>query len=254
MRSLREIQYCPPDPLPQRYPYTLKALEGFSSMALSAPVTFLVGDNGSGKSTFLEALAHAAGLQVEGGSASMLVDASHTNTDLSAALRLVWRVKSHQGFFFRAETLYNLASYLDDMAKEPFSGGPETVFRAYGGRSLHHRSHGESFLSLFQHRLNPDRPALYLFDEPESALSITAQLAFLRLLKTWDTSGHIQMIIATHSPIILAYPGAAIWDFDEHPMRVTTYQATRPYQLTRSFLEAPERFLQALFEDDSDER
>nr|WP_207711795.1 AAA family ATPase [Sulfobacillus harzensis] len=248
---MREIQYRAPDPLPQRYPFQLPALHGFASLPLTSPVTFFIGDNGSGKSTFLEALADAAGLQVEGGSPNMIVDKPRTNTELAQALHLVWNIKLRNGFFFRAETLYNLASYLEDLADDPYSGGKSVVFGPYGGRSLHERSHGESFLALFQHRLNPHRPALYLFDEPEAALSITTQLAFLRLIHDWASSGHVQIIIATHSPIILAYPNASIWDFDASPMALTTYMASRPYQVTRAFLDAPERFLNHLFRDDS---
>lgn len=249
MYPLREIQYDPPNPLPHRYPFNLAALNGFRTMPLTCPTTFLIGDNGSGKSSFLEAVAHAAGLQVEGGSANMFVDEPRTNVELSEAIHLVWTVKSKNGFFFRAETLYHLANYLDDMAKE---SGADQAFQAYGGRSLHHRSHGESFLALFANRLDPSRPALYLFDEPESALSTTAQFAFLQLLKRWENSGQAQMMIATHSPILLAYPNAQIWDFDACPMRPTTYEASSPYQLTRAFLESPERFLKSLLADDRD--
>jgi predicted ATPase len=241
MLPLREVQFRWPSPLPRRYPFDIKALQGINVLPLENAVTLFTGDNGSGKSTLLESLAAAMDLNAEGGSKNAAYASSHTNTELAEALKLVWNRKIGGGFYFRAETLFQYASYLENIGDE---------FDAYGGRSLHGRSHGESFLSLFSHRLNPSRPGLYLFDEPESALSVTGQLAFLRLMHQWAESLVVQVVIATHSPILLAYPKAAIWSFDTTPLSRTTYENTAPYQITRAFLDAPGRYLTQLFNDE----
>lgn len=140
MLPLREVHYQPPNPRPRRYPYSLGALHGFKSLIFTTPVTFLIGDNGSGKSTFLEALAVSAGFHAEGGSKHANYAATSTDTELAQSLHLVWNRKAVNGFFFRAETLFSYATYLDEMNKEPFSGD---VLGSYGGISLHQRSHGE---------------------------------------------------------------------------------------------------------------
>lgn len=250
MLPLREFRYEPPKPQPRRYPFNIPALKGFSGISVQQPVTFFIGDNGSGKSTLLESLAVAAGFHAEGGSRNASYDMVSTNTELARALRLIWNRKTPNGFFFRAESFFSFATYLEDVEKE---NTQTTPFHAYGGRSLHERSHGESFLSLFRYRLGSDRPALFLFDEPESALSITGQMALLRFMWDWERSGRVQAIIATHSPILLAYPGAAIWTFDTSPLSSTTYKSSDPYQMTRAFLEDPDRFLKELFRSDSRE-
>ena len=168
-------------------------------------------------------------------------------------MRLVWNRKARNGFFFRAESFFSYANYLDDLDRELPGQG---TLRPYGGKSLHAWSHGESFLTLFRQRLSHpggrsrQEPALYLFDEPEAALSTTGQFAFLRLLNEWAESGHIQVIAVTHSPILLALPGASLYSFDSSPLEPITYHESSPYQLTRAFLENPDRFLRELFQDD----
>jgi len=245
MILLKDIFYVPPDPLPPGHPFDIPALEGFRGISLKSPVSFLTGENGSGKSTFLEAVAVQAGFHAEGGGRNASYQGTEATPPLAAALRLSWHQKALSGFFFRAESFFDYASYIDILATDD----PE-AWKPYGGQSLHLRSHGESFISLFQHRLTDHRPALYLFDEPEAALSVTGQLAFLRMLHDWDLSGHVQAMIATHSPILLAYPKATIWSFDELPVAEVLYRDTPPYKLTRSFLESPERFLRQVFEKD----
>lgn len=138
-------------------------------LPLDQALTFFIGENGSGKSTLLESQAETAGFHPEGGSRNAAYAAAHTNTELAHALHLVWNRKPADGFFLRAESFFDYAGYIDDIAK---AAGPLT-YAAYGGRSLHERSHGESFLALFRHRLAPTCPSLLLLDEPDSALSIT---------------------------------------------------------------------------------
>ena len=140
----------------------------------------------------------------------------------------------------RAESFFNFASYIDEMAREFGSD----VYRAYGGRSLHQQSHGESFLSLFTHRFEQ---GIYLLDEPEAALSPQKQLAFLSIIHELETSGEAQLIIATHSPILLSYPGATIYSFDNDEIKPIRYKDTEPYKLTKAFLNSPERFFRFLF-------
>ncbi len=242
MLPLREVRFEFPEPQPNRYPWNLPALQQLDALAFQTTVTFLIGDNGSGKSTFLESVAEAAGFNPEGGSRNASYNAAHTDIHLAQGLRLVWNRKALSGFFFRAESFFAYANYLEEI------GG----FSSYGGRSLHHQSHGESFLSLFRNRLNPRSPSLYLFDEPESALSTTGQFAFIRLLKEWANSGRAQVIVATHSPILLAFPGATIYSFDYAPVMPVGYAESTPYRLTRAFLEAPDTFLHELFREDDE--
>ncbi len=244
MLPLREVRFQLPNPRPDGYPWNLPVLEALDRLAFPNRVTFLIGDNGSGKSTVIEALAKAAGFNPEGGSRHAAYDAAHTDTHLADAMHLVWNRPALSGFFFRAESFFAYTHYLEEI------GG----FDAYGGRSLHDQSHGESFLSVFRNRLIPRTLSLYLFDEPESALSTTGQLAFLRLLKDWSDSGRAQIIIATHSPLLLAFPGATIYSFDETGIVTVNYADSKPYQLTRAFLEAPDVFLHELFRSDDGAR
>ena len=150
--------------------------------------------------------------------------------------------RARTDFFLRAESLFNVASSLDEMAEED----PDTL-RSYGGTSLHEQSHGESFLALLTNRFGPD--GFYVLDEPESALSVRGQLVALRRIAELTRAG-AQFLIATHSPILLALPGARIVEVGDHGLADVAYTETDPYQLTRSFLEAPERFLGHLLADD----
>jgi predicted ATPase len=143
------------------------------------------------------------------------------------------------GFFMRAESFYNFASYLDGVSD----------FTSYGGRSLHHQSHGESFLALFQNRFEH---GLYILDEPEAALSPQRQLTFLKVIHDLALPRHAQFLIASHSPILLAYPGATLYQFEEEGIRQVAYRDTEHYLVTKDFLNAPERFLRHLFSDEDE--
>jgi predicted ATPase len=206
---------------------------------LDRPVTFLVGENGSGKSTLLEAVADLCGFHVAGGGSADTIQSQHERTsDLAHALRPRFRRRPRDGFFFRAETLVNFASLLEQRARDPdFLGDP---YQRYGGKSLHHRSHGEAFLDVFQHRVHD---GLFLIDEPEAALSPQRQLTLLYLLQDRIDTGRTQFVIATHSPILLTLPGAAIVDFDDPALPRIGLRETKHYQITRGILEAPEQYL-----------
>lgn len=219
------------------YPFDLPLLADGLDLRFTSPVTFLVGENGSGKSTLLEAIAWAAGFSAQGGNRTN----SHHETDdgalLGAALALTWKPKVADGFFLRAETFFNFASYLESV---------NSTFRAYGGQPLHTRSHGEAFLALFTHRFED---GLFLLDEPEAALSPQRQLAFLEILNRLAKSGGAQFISATHSPMLLALPGATVWSLDGGAIQAVDYRETDHFRVTRDFLDSPERFFRYLFDD-----
>jgi predicted ATPase len=213
----------------------IRQLAGSAGLDLDTAVTFLVGDNGSGKSTLLEAIAVAAGYNPEGGTRSFAFATREGSvSDLHGQVGLVWSPGSRgTGFFLRAESFFNVATAVE-----------QAGVRGYGDRSLHEQSHGESFLSLVLHRFEDG--GLYLLDEPEAALSVRGQLALLRRVHELVGTGS-QFVIATHSPVLLAYPGARIHAMGPDGIAVVDYEDTEPYQLTRAFLEAPERFLRHLF-------
>ena len=229
------------------YPYNIPAIRHLDQLPFRRNVVFFVGENGSGKSTLLEAIAYQCGFSTAGGGRSNLLRVESADSALGEAIRLSWLPKITEGFFLRAETFYHFASYLDELARDPLSGG-RSVYNAYGGRSLHERSHGEAFLALFTHRFG--RRGLYLLDEPEAALSPARQLAFLRLIH--DLGPTAQWVIATHSPILLGYPGAQIFSFDAAPPEEIAYEETEHYRITRHFLERRERMLAELFRPDDD--
>ena len=222
-----------------KYPFTIPAFREGISLELTAPVTFFVGENGSGKSTLLEAIASHCGFNLEGGTRDHLYQTRHEASQLAPALRLSWTPKVTRGFFMRAESFFNFATYVDQIA--------DNDYRAYGGKSLHKKSHGESFLSLFQNRF---AKGIYILDEPEAALSPKRQLSFIKIIHDLERAGHSQFLIATHSPILLTYPNATIFSVDGDSIDSVTYQETEHYQLTREFLEAPERFFRYLFDDE----
>lgn len=217
------------------HPFDIPILAEGLSLRFTSPVTFLVGENGSGKSTLLEALAWSAGFSDEGGNRTNRYSETDDGGRLGRALDLTWRRKAATGFFLRAETFFNFATYLETVG---------STFRAYGGRSLHRQSHGEAFLSLFSHRFED---GLYLLDEPEAALSPQRQLAFLSILNDLTTRGVAQFIIATHSPIILSFPGATVWSLDGGRITEVDYRDTEHYRVTRDFLESPDRYFRHLF-------
>lgn len=213
-------------------------------LEIREPVTFFVGENGTGKSTLLEAIAALCGFHAGGGGAWHQL---HKTSDgdystLAAALRASWLPKVSKGFFFRSDTFADVARYLDDV------GDP----KIHGGQRLLERSHGESFLAVFADRFETNERCIYLMDEPENALSPMRQLSFLGLLREWENSGNAQMIIATHSPILLSYPGAMILNFDGETIRPIAYEDTEHYRVTKGFLANPERYLKEIFQSPDD--
>lgn len=225
-------------PLPERFPFDLPWLAGLP-LRFDHPVTFLIGENGMGKSTLIEAIADLCGLPVSGGSRNEAA-ARHgpeLESPLVPALRPRFRARPRDGYFFRAEFLPHFASLLDERRQDPdFIGDP---YAAYGGRSLHARSHGEAFLALMNHRL---RSGLILMDEPESALSPTRQLTLLALLADRVEGGNTQFIIATHSPIIMTFPGAHIVSLDSDGLERVALEETSHFVLTRDILASPATF------------
>lgn len=226
----------------EEYPFSIPSIQSMTELDLTKRVTFFVGENGSGKSTLLEGIADLCGFNSAGGGRNNTYDVDASESALSEHLRLSWMPKVTNGFFLRAESFYHFASHVDDMAREP--GGS---YRAYGGKSLHHQSHGESFLSLFLNRFQGK--AIYLLDEPEAALSPQRQLAFLRVMHDLVQEEDCQFIIATHSPIILGYPNATILSFDDGEIKETDYESTEHYQITKYFLDHREKFLKDILDD-----
>jgi predicted ATPase len=225
------------------FPYSIPAIGGLDRLDFDRPVTFFVGENGAGKSTLLEAIAIGMGLNPEGGSRNFRFATRESHSGLSDVLRLSRSVRRiRDSFFLRAESYFNVATEIETLDREP--GGPR-IIDAYGGKSLHEQSHGESFFALFLNRLRGN--GLYFFDEPEAALSPTRQLSFLSHLHELVKDGS-QFLIATHSPILMAYPDAAILMFENGPPRWIEYRDTEHYGVTRTFLNDTERMLDILLD------
>ncbi|MCF7687826.1 MAG: AAA family ATPase [Cephaloticoccus sp.] len=241
-----------------RYPFTVPALRDLDQIEFAMPVTFFVGENGSGKSTLLEALALKAKLPLATGMPLAKDPTLEAVEPLAKALRLSWLPRTKQGFFLRAEDFFNFAREMkrlgesmagladrfdDDPTVRGYMLGQKNAVVTRYGEDLHALSHGESFLKFFQARFVPG--GLYLIDEPEAALSPQRQLAFLSLMKQMVEAG-AQMIVATHSPVLLAFPGACILQFDANGVRATAYEELEHVTLVRSFLANPERFVRDL--------
>ena len=223
------------------FPLTLPFVEGLD-IAFRTPVTFLVGENGSGKSTLLEALVDLADLPVRGGGRNELSDHGG-ESELAPFLRSSWTQRPGHGFFFRAEYEERFASLLEQRENDPdFIGDP---YRRYGGRSLHQRSHGEAFLAMMRAWMYP---GILFMDEPESALSPQKQLTLLTYISDMVDDRDTQFVIATHSPILLTFPGATILSLDGGRVHGVTLEETSHYQVTRGILEAPERYWKHLKE------
>lgn len=228
------------------YPFNLPAVRNLDRLALDSNMTIVVGENGCGKSTLLEAIAVAWGFNPEGGTINFSFSTRASHSDLFKSLRLVRSPRrARDGFFLRAESFFNLATTIEHLDAEPSFGPP--IINSYGGRSLHEQSHGESFLSLLLHRFGGH--GLYILDEPEAALSPTRQLAVLRRIHQLVLE-ESQFIIATHSPILMAYPGAKILLLDETGFRQITYQETEHYAVTKEFVNDPDRMIKIMLADD----
>ena len=222
----------------------VQALTGGEALAFHSPVTVFVGENGSGKSTLIEAIAVAFGFNPEGGSKNASFTTARSHSDLWKKLTLSKKASPRDGFFLRAESFYNFATYMDELDRQPAAAPP--LLRNYGGVSLHQQSHGESFLQLIQNRFNGG--GLYVLDEPEAALSPMRQLTLLveidRLVKA-----NSQFIIATHSPILMAYPGAEILELSKDGIRSVDYKSTEHFRCMKDFLSAPERMIHYLLDE-----
>jgi predicted ATPase len=241
-----------PERLPEErpFPFNLPILPTLD-LRFDSPVTFFVGENGTGKSTLLEAIAALCRLPVSGGSRSELADTHgpEKESSLSRVIRPAFQQQPRDGFFLRAEFAAYFASLLEDREKDPdFAGNP---YVSYGGRSLHKRSHGEAFLAILQNRF---RKGLFLLDEPESALSPQRQLALLTLIYDLVGTGESQFIIASHSPILMTYPHAQIISFDDENLHEIAIEDTSHYQVTRGILENPEGYWKYLSESDETKR
>jgi len=224
--------------MPQGYLANLPAVKHLyrsKELEFKNPVTFFVGENGSGKSTLLEAIAVAAGFNAEGGSRDFVFSTRRTHSDLCDLITPIRTIPPKDGFFLRAESFYNTASYLDE----------NSTMKRYGGVSFHEQSHGESFLSLVTNRFEGN--GLYIMDEPEAALSPQRLLTLLVLMDELVKKSS-QFIIATHSPIIMAFPGADIIQFSEKGMERVSYNETESYRITKQFMDDPERMIKYLFE------
>jgi len=225
-----------------RVPAVLALRDGLD---LDGRVTFLVGENGAGKSTIVEAIAVACGLNPEGGSRHLRHATRESHSPLGELLTVVRGARRPASdFFLRAESVFTLATRLDEMAREPYAGD---VLGAYGGTSLHERSHGESFLAIVEHRFGRD--GFYVLDEPEAALSPQSVLRLMRRIHDLCDEGS-QFVVATHSPILLALPGARILLCDEEGLRPIAYDEAPAVRVTRAFLDRRERTVAELLSDD----
>ena len=251
-----------------RFPFNVPAVASMGRVPLTTAVTVLVGENGSGKSTFLEALAIETRLPAVGSQRTAHDPTLSAQRELARHLKLEWRGRSHRGFFLRAEDFFGFAArlrrqkeehraelaridremvdasdYARGLARGPHLASIGALEGSYGAE-LDAQSHGESFLSLFQARLTPG--GLFLLDEPEAALSPQSQLGFLAMIKSSVDRGG-QFLIATHSPILMAVPDARILSFDQEPPDFVPYEELEHVNLMRDFLVKPERYLRHLW-------
>jgi len=224
------------------YPFSIPALRNLKELVFRKDVTFITGENGTGKSTLIEALAINAGFNPEGGGRNFNFHTQQTHSELYKDLRLVRSYnRNKDGYFLRAESLYNVATEIDNLAKEDLR-----IYASYGNKSLHENSHGESFLTVLTNRLFGN--GLYIFDEPEAGLSVKSLFALLVKMRELVEKDS-QFIIATHSPILLAYPNADIYVINEDKFELTTYEETSQYQLTKYFIGNYESMISELLRD-----
>jgi predicted ATPase len=236
---LRRV-WIDPERIPDRkaYPFCLPFLHDGFSLDFDRAITIIAGENGAGKSTLLEALAVLAGFDEGGGGKGYsAIDHSHAveegGGELTVALRAGWVPKVSYGWFFRAETFFSVARYLDA------AGSMSADFLSY--------SHGEGFLRFFEERCQ--RQGLFIFDEPESALSPARQMEFLKLLYRMDKSQRCQVIMATHSPILMAYPNATLLEFTKYGLEPTALRQTNHYRAMREFFRDPSAFVEAAIQE-----
>jgi len=227
-----------------RYPFSLTAVSQLEHMDFHPRVTFIVGENGSGKSTLLEAIAVACGFNPEGGTKNFNFSTKASHSQLHSYLKLAKGIRApRDGFFLRAESFYNLATNIEELDS---GAGGSRIIDSYGGKSLHEQSHGESFFATFMNRFGGK--GIYILDEPEAALSPSRQMALISRLHDLVMDGS-QFIIATHSPIIMAYPDAKIFQLTNRCEEVR-YEETEHYVVMREFINDHKRMLGILMGED----
>ena len=217
----------------------LKKMDG---LQFTSPVTFIVGENGVGKSTLIEGIAVAMGFNPEGGTVNFNFSTRESHSDLHEYLTVSRGYNRHKdGFFLRAESFYNVASNIDDMDSEP--GGGAKVISNYGGISLHKQSHGESFMALVENRFMGN--GLYILDEPEAALSPMRLMRLMYCMKEL-VEKNSQFIVSTHSPILMTFPGAEVLEITQEGIRSVDYRDTEHFMITKRFMDAPEKIVEDL--------
>ena len=219
------------------YPYNLAAIKSLDRLDFHPKITYFVGENGSGKSTLLEAIAVAYGFNPEGGTQNFNFNTRKSHSPLADYIRLAKGLKPRTSFFLRAESFFNLATEIENLDRE---GGGPWIINFYGGTSLHEQSHGESFMALLTHKFGPK--GLYILDEPESALSPQRQLAALFRIHDLIQNGS-QFLIATHSPILLAYPDSKIYQCSTDGIETVSYEETETFLIMKSFINNPQKML-----------
>ncbi|OZI13222.1 AAA family ATPase [Bacillaceae bacterium SAS-127] len=227
----------------QRYPFHFPFVQS-EQISFHPKVTYIIGENGMGKSTLLEAIAIASGFNPEGGTFNFNFSTHDSHSELEKYTKLIKGIlKPKDGFFLRAETFYNLASNIEELDKEEFGG---RIIDSYGGVSLHEQSHGESFFAAFTHRFSGN--GLYILDEPEAALSPLRQLSMLSRMHEL-VAENSQFIIATHSPLLMAYPASKILELTEDGLQEKPLEETGHYQIMRQFFDDKERLLHHLLKE-----
>ncbi|MHC1726071.1 MAG: AAA family ATPase [Syntrophobacteraceae bacterium] len=229
------------------YPFSLPAVRHLETLEFHPQVTFLIGENGSGKSTLLEAISVSLGFNPEGGTRNFRFGTRESHSELHQCIRLAKGFKRpRDGFFFRAESFFNVATEIERLDSEPSFGPP--LIESYGRKSLHEQSHGESFLALIMNRFSGH--GLYILDEPEAALSPQRQLSVLVRLNELVAESS-QFVIATHSPILMAYPNAWIYYLSSDGIERIDYYETEHYRIMHDFLVNPKRMIDVLFDASS---
>lgn len=225
------------------YPFTIPSIKIFEKIEFHPKVTFFVGENGSGKSTLLEALAKSFGLNAEGGSRNMNFSTEETTSNLDMYLTVAKGIiRARDSYFLRAESYYNVATHIRELDDDPVM--QPKIIDSYGGKSLHHQSHGESFIALLEHRLGGQ--GIYILDEPEAALSVKRQMTLLSRIHELCEKEASQFVIATHSPILLSYPNAWIYEFSEKGIFRKKKEEVENFTLMEDFMKSPERYLKDL--------
>lgn len=243
MPFIKKIILKPELILTGEYPFTLPSVKAIDQLELHSAVTFFTGENGTGKSTVIESIAVAAGFNHEGGSKNFNFSTAENSPVLSRAIRLSRSAeRMRDGYFYRSESFYNVITQINKLDKE--QGLTPPIKNSYGGRDLHSRSHGESLLDLTLFRFSGK--GLYILDEPESALSVQNQLVLLSRINELVRKGS-QFIIATHSPLLVAYPGASILEFSSRGIDPVNYEETENFALMKQYFRDPEYFMKKLF-------